>query len=176
MLGFVGQKWEQHIVAELDSALNKWIDSVPDHCECFPFAQLSVRGQKFCAALPASPMHHFILRSFRTFCLSTMFLNADCVTCGRSTLGPQPTEQLVPQPIRLPLRKLLPSPDLRPPAVHPLPAQALHPHIPVTRNMHQRSPVMHTRPRRAVHTRWRELGLEHGECTSFRCVRVFRVS
>ena len=31
MLGFVGQKWEQHIVAELDSALNKWIDAVPDH-------------------------------------------------------------------------------------------------------------------------------------------------
>ena len=31
MLGFVGPQWEQHIVAELDSALNKWIDSVPDH-------------------------------------------------------------------------------------------------------------------------------------------------
>ena len=31
LLGFVGQQWEQHIVAELDSALNKWIDSVPDH-------------------------------------------------------------------------------------------------------------------------------------------------
>ena len=33
LLGFVGQQWEQHIVAELDSALNKWIDSVPDHRE-----------------------------------------------------------------------------------------------------------------------------------------------
>ena len=31
LLGFVGQQWEQHIVAELDSALNKWVDSVPDH-------------------------------------------------------------------------------------------------------------------------------------------------
>ena len=31
LLGFVGQKWEQHIVAELDSALNRWIDAVPDH-------------------------------------------------------------------------------------------------------------------------------------------------
>jgi hypothetical protein len=31
LLGFVGQQWEQHIVAELDSALNKWIDSIPDH-------------------------------------------------------------------------------------------------------------------------------------------------
>ena len=32
-LGFVGPQWEQHIVAELDSSLNKWIDEVPDHCE-----------------------------------------------------------------------------------------------------------------------------------------------
>ncbi|TFY61087.1 hypothetical protein EVG20_g7194 [Dentipellis fragilis] len=36
LLGFVGQKWEQHIVAELDSALNKWIDSVPDHLRWDP--------------------------------------------------------------------------------------------------------------------------------------------
>lgn len=36
LLGFVGQQWEQHIVAELDSALNKWIDSVPDHRTCPP--------------------------------------------------------------------------------------------------------------------------------------------
>jgi hypothetical protein len=31
LLGVVGQQWEQQIVAELDSALNKWVDSVPDH-------------------------------------------------------------------------------------------------------------------------------------------------
>jgi hypothetical protein len=36
MLGFVGPQWEQHIVSELDSALNKWIDSVPDHCTSSP--------------------------------------------------------------------------------------------------------------------------------------------
>jgi hypothetical protein len=30
-LGFVGPHWEQHIVAELDSALNEWIDMVPNH-------------------------------------------------------------------------------------------------------------------------------------------------
>ncbi|KAA1476285.1 hypothetical protein DENSPDRAFT_843199 [Dentipellis sp. KUC8613] len=36
LLGFVGQKWEQQIVAELDSALNKWIDSVPDHLRWDP--------------------------------------------------------------------------------------------------------------------------------------------
>ncbi|THH16874.1 hypothetical protein EW146_g3841 [Bondarzewia mesenterica] len=36
LLGFVGQQWEQHIVAELDSALNKWVDSVPDHLRWDP--------------------------------------------------------------------------------------------------------------------------------------------
>ncbi|KZT07879.1 uncharacterized protein LAESUDRAFT_724338 [Laetiporus sulphureus 93-53] len=36
LLGFVGQQWEQHIVAEIDSALNKWIDSVPDHLRWDP--------------------------------------------------------------------------------------------------------------------------------------------
>ena len=33
LLGFIGPRWEQHIVSELDSALNKWIDAVPDHRE-----------------------------------------------------------------------------------------------------------------------------------------------
>ncbi|TFK27934.1 hypothetical protein FA15DRAFT_653244 [Coprinopsis marcescibilis] len=36
LLGFVGQQWEQHIVSELDSALNKWVDSVPDHLRWDP--------------------------------------------------------------------------------------------------------------------------------------------
>lgn len=36
LLGFVGQQWEQQIVAELDSALNKWIDTVPDHLRWDP--------------------------------------------------------------------------------------------------------------------------------------------
>ncbi|KIM34698.1 hypothetical protein M413DRAFT_33089 [Hebeloma cylindrosporum] len=36
LLGFVGQHWEQHIVAELDSALNKWVDLVPDHLRWDP--------------------------------------------------------------------------------------------------------------------------------------------
>jgi hypothetical protein len=31
MLGLVGPKWEQQVVAELDSSLNKWVDSVPEH-------------------------------------------------------------------------------------------------------------------------------------------------
>jgi hypothetical protein len=31
MLGIVGPNWEQQIVAELDSSLNKWVDAVPDH-------------------------------------------------------------------------------------------------------------------------------------------------
>jgi hypothetical protein len=31
LLGLAGPQWEKHIVAELDSALNKWVDSVPNH-------------------------------------------------------------------------------------------------------------------------------------------------
>ncbi|KAF8226986.1 hypothetical protein L208DRAFT_1406132 [Tricholoma matsutake] len=36
LLGFVGKEWEQQIVAELDSALNKWVDSVPDYLRWDP--------------------------------------------------------------------------------------------------------------------------------------------
>ncbi|KIJ13123.1 hypothetical protein PAXINDRAFT_14023 [Paxillus involutus ATCC 200175] len=35
-LGFVGQQWEEHIVAEHDSALNKWFDAVPQHLRWDP--------------------------------------------------------------------------------------------------------------------------------------------
>jgi hypothetical protein len=31
-LGYYGDDWEQKIVSELDSALNHWVDSVPEHC------------------------------------------------------------------------------------------------------------------------------------------------
>ncbi|KAJ3516821.1 hypothetical protein NLJ89_g887 [Agrocybe chaxingu] len=38
-LGLFGQKWKFHIVAELDSSLNKWLDSVPDHLRWDPDRQ-----------------------------------------------------------------------------------------------------------------------------------------
>ncbi|KAI0360889.1 hypothetical protein OH77DRAFT_1393127 [Trametes cingulata] len=36
LMGFVGQEWEERIVAELDSLLNKWVDTVPDHLRWDP--------------------------------------------------------------------------------------------------------------------------------------------
>lgn len=30
--------WEEHIVAELDSALNEWVDLIPSHRACIPLA------------------------------------------------------------------------------------------------------------------------------------------
>ncbi|KAI0373472.1 hypothetical protein BV20DRAFT_962633 [Pilatotrama ljubarskyi] len=36
LMGFVGHEWEERIVAELDSLLNKWIDTVPDHLRWDP--------------------------------------------------------------------------------------------------------------------------------------------
>lgn len=44
ILGFVGPTWEQHIVSELDSAMNKWLDSVPDHCRPDYFTLSSTLG------------------------------------------------------------------------------------------------------------------------------------
>ena len=35
LLGYVGPQWQQTIVAQLDSALNKWVDSIPDYCKPF---------------------------------------------------------------------------------------------------------------------------------------------
>ena len=35
LLGYVGPKWQQTVVAQLDSALNTWVDSIPDYCEPF---------------------------------------------------------------------------------------------------------------------------------------------
>lgn len=35
LLGYVGPQWQQTIVTQLDSALNKWVDSIPDYCEPF---------------------------------------------------------------------------------------------------------------------------------------------
>ncbi|KAI0080936.1 hypothetical protein K474DRAFT_1704230 [Panus rudis PR-1116 ss-1] len=36
LLGLTGPQWQQNIVAELDSALNQWIESVPDHLRWDP--------------------------------------------------------------------------------------------------------------------------------------------
>lgn len=35
LLGYVGPRWQQTIVTQLDSALNTWVDSIPDYCEPF---------------------------------------------------------------------------------------------------------------------------------------------
>ncbi|EPQ52682.1 hypothetical protein GLOTRDRAFT_79806, partial [Gloeophyllum trabeum ATCC 11539] len=36
LLGFVGPEWEQRIVAELDSEVNKWFDELPEHLRWNP--------------------------------------------------------------------------------------------------------------------------------------------
>ena len=37
LLGFIGPHWKQRVVAELDSALNKWVDTIPPHREHHAF-------------------------------------------------------------------------------------------------------------------------------------------
>ncbi|KAH7929532.1 hypothetical protein BV22DRAFT_1116792 [Leucogyrophana mollusca] len=36
LLGFVGHQWERRVVAQLDSAMNKWLDNIPDHLRWNP--------------------------------------------------------------------------------------------------------------------------------------------
>ena len=69
-----------------------------------------------------------------------------------SSLGPQPREPRLPQPVRQPLRLLLPAPDVGPPAVHTLPAQALSPQLPQSRDLHERGAQLHARHGCAVPT------------------------
>jgi hypothetical protein len=33
LTGLIGNEWEQRVVAELDSSMNKWRDSLPQFCE-----------------------------------------------------------------------------------------------------------------------------------------------
>ncbi|KAG8890326.1 hypothetical protein FRB98_009394 [Tulasnella sp. 332] len=55
-LGWVGPDWEQNTVAELDSALNAWVDAVPDHLRWDPdvtsespfFRQVAALRVAFC--------------------------------------------------------------------------------------------------------------------------------
>ncbi|KAF9507697.1 hypothetical protein BS47DRAFT_1377865 [Hydnum rufescens UP504] len=60
LLGFVGPQWEQHIVAELDSAMNKWIDSVPDHLRWDPNREHQIHFEQS-AVLYAAFYHLHIL-------------------------------------------------------------------------------------------------------------------
>ncbi|KAF8650393.1 hypothetical protein AX16_005201 [Volvariella volvacea WC 439] len=40
--GMIGEQWEQHIVRELDSALNRWLDSLPEHLKWDPHRTNSI--------------------------------------------------------------------------------------------------------------------------------------
>ena len=41
-LGRAGPQWEQDIVSEIDSALNAWVDAVPEHCKLFSWYFTSI--------------------------------------------------------------------------------------------------------------------------------------
>jgi hypothetical protein len=56
-MGFVGVEWEQHLISELDSALNKWLDAVPNHCQLFTRCFLRDADLPQCAGIPISQIH-----------------------------------------------------------------------------------------------------------------------
>ncbi len=55
MLGFLDPDWESEVVADLDSALNKWIDTIPAHrtppCSAFDLSFTTMQSD----GIPTEP-------------------------------------------------------------------------------------------------------------------------
>jgi len=52
LTGLIGGQWEERVVTELDSSMNKWKDSLPDHCSyCFFMIQLHWIELRFLSAM-----------------------------------------------------------------------------------------------------------------------------
>jgi hypothetical protein len=74
LFGFAGPRWEQRIVAELDSALNNWVDSVPDHRLCPSISvHLLILTQTYtCSPLGPKPRRLDLLQSIRVSARSVL--------------------------------------------------------------------------------------------------------
>jgi len=64
-LGFVGLQWEQRIVAELESSMKKWIESVPSHLRWDPDRQNEMHLQQ--SALLYAQYHYLRILIHRPF-------------------------------------------------------------------------------------------------------------
>jgi hypothetical protein len=63
MMGFIGVEWEQHLISELDSALNKWLDAIPNHCQFF--THFSCETLICYSALGSQPIEPIVLQPSR---------------------------------------------------------------------------------------------------------------
>jgi hypothetical protein len=86
MMGFIGAEWEQHLISELDSALNKWLDAVPNHCQLFTRYFLRDADLSQCAGILVSRTHcsltkrcFFIVNIItpRSWCIDLLFPDPD---------------------------------------------------------------------------------------------------
>lgn len=59
VLGYVGKRWEHHIAMALDSALNKWVDCVPEHRESSIFSSFSDVARILCLHLSTLGIRSF---------------------------------------------------------------------------------------------------------------------
>ncbi|KAH9894867.1 fungal-specific transcription factor domain-containing protein [Cubamyces lactineus] len=89
MLGFVGHEWEERIVAELDSALNKWIDTVPDFLRWDPHrGDVEFLGQSAALHTKYYQLQIFVHRPFLPFARKSTRLTfpslAICTNAARS--------------------------------------------------------------------------------------------
>ncbi|KAH9025471.1 hypothetical protein EDB85DRAFT_2149808 [Lactarius pseudohatsudake] len=74
-LGFVGPHWEQHIVAELDSALNEWIDTVPITSNGTRPVRISENSSGFYSPQAFTAITITYKFSFLHYCRNVLLLN-----------------------------------------------------------------------------------------------------
>lgn len=59
LTGLIGDQWEQRVVADLDSAMNNWKDSLPDHCASVGKRLTSwIVNHEFSTMEPSSRKYH----------------------------------------------------------------------------------------------------------------------
>ena len=88
-LGHTGSEWEEKTVAELDSALNNFIDSVPDHRKrLFASLGLSFYSQTTASTLEPTSREHALPQSVVHLIRTVLFTPDD----GTSTVHTKPSK------------------------------------------------------------------------------------
>lgn len=57
-------EYQEHILAGLDSALNRWLESIPDHCELLHVGILRSQNGLQCVGIPIVKICCFLINLF----------------------------------------------------------------------------------------------------------------
>lgn len=75
--GLIGDQWEQRIVSELDSSMNNWKDSLPEHRRLYPVSDFPRRLTLICcSSMGSKPTELHVLQSI-SIALCNLLLYSD---------------------------------------------------------------------------------------------------